>query len=182
VPTGPLLPGSLRDGDALPRGHLQVGAPCPLGSFNKVTGQASCAVCGRGATSSEDRLSCTCLGAFRTWRESTRSCVCSTGFLEPNITQASQTSTENSDCVPQLDPQCASGFHRDDESNKCVPDSVCAADSRCDGTGALNGRYDAQLGRCVCANAASSPTDFCDAACQAASLRAYVTSAGKILL
>lgn len=89
-------------------------ALCPEGSFNTASGQSSCSVCGRGATSSADRLGCYCLGAFRTWRESTRSCVCQSGYLEPNITQASQTSAENNDCVPLLDPKCSGGFHRDD--------------------------------------------------------------------
>lgn len=157
-------------------------SPCPAGTFNPKTGQASCTVCGRGATtdlaSSPPRTACSCRGAFRTWRESTRSCVCQSGYIEPNITQASQTSTENNDCVPLLDPQCSSGFHRDDHTNKCVSDAVCASNSLCTGTG----YFDSALGRCFCPDAAPAASQSCDKSCQAKALRAYVTSEGKIFL
>lgn len=90
---------------------------CPTGTFNKETGATSCKVCGTGATSTDNRRSCQCIGRFRTWKESTLTCACQKNYLEPNATTASATTTILQDCVPLLNPQCQEGTHRDDTTN-----------------------------------------------------------------
>lgn len=61
--------------------------PCPDDSSNSKTGQSVCVLCGRGSTHNEDRTSCKCLGAFRTWQESTNACVCKSGYYAPVYTE-----------------------------------------------------------------------------------------------
>ena len=41
--------------------------PCPDGSAQNREGQAVCILCGQGSEASEDRSTCNCIGAFRTW-------------------------------------------------------------------------------------------------------------------
>jgi hypothetical protein len=84
-PAGHYCPASSSEATACPVGthrltkkgaSVEDCSPCPKGSFNSREGQQSCSVCGRGAQSAPDFQSCTCVGRFRTWRESTRSCTC----------------------------------------------------------------------------------------------------------
>ena len=91
--------------------------------------------------------------------------MCQSGYAEPNTTQASQTSTENMDCVPLLDPSCATGEHRDDQTNTCVADSTCLEASLCEGSGATDGYYDADLNKCLCSNVPSDAAAYCDETC-----------------
>jgi len=80
--------------------------PCPDGSANSLFGSRVCILCGRGATNNENRDDCECIGAFRTWQESTNSCVCEKGYFDPTLTEADQTSTADLDCKPIVQPIC----------------------------------------------------------------------------
>jgi len=81
-----------------------------------------------------------------------------------------------------LDPKCGDGFHRDDQKNLCVPDSDCEARSLCGGKGAALGYLDSKLKKCMCRGVPQDSSSFCDAACQAKCLQAYVTNDGRIFL
>lgn len=45
--------------------------PCPDGSSQSREGSAVCVLCGQGSEPSEDKSTCNCIGAFRTWQYST---------------------------------------------------------------------------------------------------------------
>ena len=46
----------------------------------------------------------------------------------------------------------------------------------------MDGYYDAEMNKCLCSNVPSDPYAYCDAACQAQALKAYITTDGRILL
>ncbi len=50
------------------------------GSFNSLTGQASCTICGASATSKVGSMTCTCKGANRSFQQSQQTCPCSSGY------------------------------------------------------------------------------------------------------
>jgi hypothetical protein len=129
-----------------------------------------CVLCGRGSTHSPDRTKCQCVGAFRTWQETTKSCVCQSGYFSPVTTEAIQTSTIDLDCQPVLAPICLFNEFVDDD-NLCAAKSSCATYYKC----SQGGYYDSGFDACFCNGESSNPDDFCDATCEANALKAYYT-------
>lgn len=121
---------------------------CPDNSAQSREGSISCVLCGRGSAPSKDRTTCSCVGAFRTWQETTNSCVCQAGYWAPVITEESQTSTQNLDCRPIMKPICPKTQFVNEE-NKCVEQDSCKDTKNCNGKG---GVFDQALGGCFCNN------------------------------
>ena len=104
--------------------------------------------------------------------------MCQAGYIEPVITEETQTSTQNLDCRPIVEPLCPAGQFVDVD-NKCVPQSACETEDYCNGAG---GVYDADLDNCFCDNQENNPEYYCDAQCQFEALRVYQTKDDKIEL
>ena len=151
---------------------------CPENSAQNREGSNVCILCGQGSAPSKDRSTCNCLGAFRTWQSSTNSCVCQTGYMAAVITQEQQTSTQNLDCRPLIEPICPDDQFVNNE-NRCQLKSDCASSAYCNGEG---GQYDEELDNCFCNNMPNEPTFFCDAQCSLEALKAFFTKDGKIEL
>lgn len=67
------------------------------------TGQSACRPCGSSAVDMEDRVTCRCIGAHRTFSPITGRCVCQSGYVF--FDEASlEESEENSDvdCLPKV--------------------------------------------------------------------------------
>lgn len=150
--------------------------PCPDGSAQNREGQGVCILCGRGSVASDDKSTCVCNGAYRTWQPSTNTCVCAAGYVDPVITVDTQTSTFDLDCIPIAEPVCPEGQFVNDD-NKCVLTTICETSAYCNGEG---GFYDATLDNCFCDNVSNNPEFYCDALCQFQALRVYYTKDDKI--
>lgn len=60
--------------------NISVCVLCPSGSFNILSGQATCTPCGASATSFGGTSSCTCLGYKRAYQVTDGSCLCQPGY------------------------------------------------------------------------------------------------------
>lgn len=76
----------------------------------------------------------------------------------PVITEQVQTSTQDLDCMPVVEPTCPSDQYVNGE-NKCVAQSDCKSEKYCGGKG---GYYDETNSDCFC-EGTSDPGFFCDA-------------------
>jgi hypothetical protein len=151
---------------------------CSPGSAQSSPGSTTCIVCGAGSQPNEDQTTCECIGSFRSWQETTNTCVCEPNYNEPVAVVGSSISTLNQDCVPNLSPTCNTQFNFVDEKNQCVSKDSCVDYWKCKG----EGFFDETLNSCFCNNVEANPAAYCDSACKNASLKAYITDSGNIIL
>jgi len=93
-----------------------------------------------------------------------------------------RTSTDIQDCVPDVESTCLEGSHYDANFKECVNEKVCENSTLCNGEGQIYGFYNPAAKKCLCRNAEVNVEDFCDDKCLNLTLKAFITSAGKICL
>ncbi|CBZ49792.1 hypothetical protein NCLIV_002800 [Neospora caninum Liverpool] len=133
---------------------------CPAGTFNELSGQSTCSMCGASATSVPGSLTCNCKGENRMFQPSDKSCVCKPGFifLKNGVDMASEDGDGN--CYQVVHERCGTGQSRD-ASGDCVDPSTACVDECGEG----GGEFNEVSGLCMCFTTPSQISE-CGLACQ----------------
>ncbi|KAM9299008.1 uncharacterized protein PAF06_016002 [Gastrophryne carolinensis] len=135
---------------------------CPSGTYNHLSAQVSCFVCGSSSHSKSGARSCVCRGRNRSFQESDGSCICLAGFVFfDNRQQQRSDSSSDQDCQPQVEERCSSGEVRLAATRKCVSPEQYDCTPTC---GLLGGQLSPELGMCHCAQYVSAE-ELCDRFC-----------------
>ncbi|XP_063797931.1 uncharacterized protein LOC134965400 [Pseudophryne corroboree] len=119
---------------------------CPAGTYNHLSAQVSCFLCGSFSYSEPGARSCVCRGVKRSFQESDGSCICQAGFVFYDDREK-QRSDSNSylDCQPQVEERCSSVTVRLASTKKCVTPEHHDCTPYC---GTPGGTLSAELGIC----------------------------------
>ena len=77
--------------------------PCPENTYNVLTGQKACRMCGSSAFSLIGATKCTCRGKHRAFQVSDGSCVCEAGYIFFNEADLKEDeANSDKDCQPMV--------------------------------------------------------------------------------
>ncbi|CEM31004.1 unnamed protein product [Vitrella brassicaformis CCMP3155] len=152
--------------------------PCPVATFNPLTGKSTCTPCGSSATTpGVGAAICQCVGKNRAFQVSDQACVCAPNFeyiYEDGVDLSDEDGSQ--DCQEHIFERCSSvaGEKRDILGKCVVPD--CRKEC-----GPAGGDWVDSVGLCSCT--VSETTDqICDTTCQSLQLTANVDYASSLLV
>ena len=138
--------------------------PCDAGFFASTDGSASCQPCSSSSRSTAGSPTCECIGLNRVFQPTDRACICRSNY-EPSaefaVTGVDADGT--SDCQPIVFDRCLGNLVRDAEGNCVTSDELCA--TQCGAS--VGGVAAERTGTCEC-NLLVTVDSVCNNACRSA--------------
>jgi len=148
---------------------------CAPGTYQHMTGKATCLPCSSSATSNAGALECSCVGGNRSFQPSDGRCICNPGY--EFVDSTFEVSSENDgayDCQPVVYARCNTAQTRN-ANGDCV-DSETYCFTVCGGSG---GKISASTGICEC-NIVTPLEAICDQTCRDAAPQVTCGGVGVI--
>lgn len=150
---------------------------CEVNTYNDLTGQTGCQPCGEFATSDSGAITCTCIGAFRTFGKTDSACRCQPRYVyrkEDGTIEDNNVSTE--DCIPLTYGRCDSNSEgRYIRDNKCYDSSFDCKPECTNG-----GTFDITTGKCTCSSTSTTAAEICNSDCISSSSGVSMSTDGTL--